>query len=224
MAMSVVYGTAFGGIISENRGGVVSAYVPDPLGNTIGLMNSAGTLTDSWTYWPYGEVRTRSGSNATPFTFIGTLGYFLDNVNKMCYIRARHLRLDLARWLTVDPMWPDQPEYVYCSDSPASKIDPSGLDECDLLLGACLVFVAAALFTCISAAAAAAAACAEACTVSVLLGLVAVAVCEAICVVAAAAARRWCVIEAAAGALGCYLAYMLCRGLLKKTGVSGQLF
>lgn len=128
MAMSVVYGNAFGGIISENRGGTVSAYVPDPLGSTIGLMNSAGTLTDSWTYWPYGEVRTRSGSNATPFTFLGTLGYFLDTLNKLFYVRARFLRPDLARWLTVDLMWPCQrSQYAYVRDMPVKMRDPSGL-------------------------------------------------------------------------------------------------
>ena len=129
--MSVVYGTAFGGIISENRGGVVSAYVPDPLGNTIGLMNSAGTMTDSWTYWPYGEVRTRSGSNATPFTFCGTLGYFLDTVNKMFYVRARHLRSDLARWPTVDPLWPIESAYAYVNDRPLVWTDPFGFFPCD---------------------------------------------------------------------------------------------
>ena len=132
MAMSVVYGTAFGGIISENRGGVVSAYIPDQLGNTIGLMNSAGTLTDSWTYWPYGEVRTRTGSNATPFTFLGTLGYFLDTLNKMFYVRARHLRSDLARWLTVDPLWPQEQAFCYVNDTPIAIADPTGLWPWDL--------------------------------------------------------------------------------------------
>ncbi len=52
MAMSVVYSNAFGGIIAKNRGGVVSDYVQDPLGSTIGLMDSTGTLTDRWEYWP----------------------------------------------------------------------------------------------------------------------------------------------------------------------------
>ena len=127
--MSVVYGNAFGGVISENRGGTVSTYVPDPLGSTIGLVDSAGTLTDSWTYWPYGEVRTRTGSNATPFTFLGVLGYFQDVLNTLFYVRARHLRVDLARWLTVDPLWPSEPGYVYVGGAPTIEADPSGMSQ-----------------------------------------------------------------------------------------------
>ncbi len=55
------------------------------------------------------------------------IGYFKDILDKLFYVRARHLRVDLARWLTVDPLWPRQPGYVYASDSPASNADPSGL-------------------------------------------------------------------------------------------------
>jgi len=136
MAMSVVYGTAFGGVISENRGGVVSVYVPDTLGNTIGLINSAGTLTDRWTYWPFGETNARTGTNATPLTFLGIIGYFQDVASKLLYVRARHLRVDLARWLTVDPKWPNQRAYVYAGDRPAKYADPSGLwpwDACGIV-------------------------------------------------------------------------------------------
>ena len=50
MAMSVVYSNAFGGVFAENRGGTVSIYVPDTQGSTIGLVSSAGVLTDRWVY------------------------------------------------------------------------------------------------------------------------------------------------------------------------------
>lgn len=71
MAASVVYTTFAGQIVSENRGGVVKEYLPDPLGSTIALANSSA-ITDTWDYWPYGEVMTRTGSTPTPFTFVGT--------------------------------------------------------------------------------------------------------------------------------------------------------
>ena len=104
----------------------MSTYVSDPLGSTIGLIDSAGTLTDRWTYWPYGEVATRTGTNPTPLTFIGVLGYFQDVLSKLFYVRARHLRVDLARWLTVDPLWPDQLAYEFDSDNPVLTSVPSG--------------------------------------------------------------------------------------------------
>jgi len=90
-------------------------------------MNSAGTLTDSWTYWPYGEVRTRTGTTVTPFTFVGTLGYFQDLLSKLLYVRARFLRVYLARWLTVDPLWPSEPAYPYVMCAPTLNFDPTGL-------------------------------------------------------------------------------------------------
>jgi len=127
MALTVVYSNAFGGVVAENRGGTVSTYVRDTLGSTIGLMDSAGTLTDRWEYWPYGEVASRSGTNVTPFTFLGVIGYFQDVLSKLFYVRARHLRVDLARWLTVDPLWPSEPAYTYASAGPAWTSDPTGL-------------------------------------------------------------------------------------------------
>ncbi len=130
MAMSVVYSIAFGGVFAENRGGVVSMYVPDTQGSTIGLVSSSGVLTDRWVYWPYGEVATRTGTNATPLTWLGTLGYYLDQVSKLFYVRARHLRADLARWLTVDPLWPGQPAFAYCEDAAVGCTDRSGLQSC----------------------------------------------------------------------------------------------
>ena len=138
MAMSVVYSNAFGGVFAENRGGVVSIYVPDTQGSAIGLVSSSGVLTDRWVYWPYGEVAQRTGTNVTPLTWLGTLGYYLDQVSKLFYVRARHLRADLARWLTVNPLWPRQQAYPYVGCAPALSVDPTGQKKCiacALLLG-----------------------------------------------------------------------------------------
>jgi len=131
MAMSVVYSNAFGGIIAENRGGAVSTYLRDTLGSTIGLMNSAGSLTDRWEYWLYGEIIKHSGSSATPFTFLGVVGYFVDLAVGLYYVRMRHLSASLGRWLTVDPQWPSQQAYGYCASQPCTCIDPSGEDFCE---------------------------------------------------------------------------------------------
>jgi RHS repeat-associated protein len=127
MAMSVVYSNFCGRVVSETRGGVESDYVSDPLGSTIGLMNSAGTMTDRWEYWPYGEVVSRSGSNPTPLTWLGVIGYFQDVLSKLFYVRARHLRADLARWLTRDPLWPSEMSYGYADCSPVALSDLSGM-------------------------------------------------------------------------------------------------
>src|SRR5437764_8724998 len=100
---TVRYTVMEGQVLSENRGGVERSYVPDPLGSTVALLDNTQTQTDTFTYWPYGEVRTRTGTTATPFQFVGTLGYYRDSISRD-YVRSRVLRKDLARWQTSDPI------------------------------------------------------------------------------------------------------------------------
>ncbi|MHB8637346.1 MAG: RHS repeat domain-containing protein [Fimbriimonadaceae bacterium] len=125
MAASVVYSTFGGRVVAESRGGVIRQYVPDNLGSTVALIDDAGNVTDTYDYWPYGEERVHVGTSTTPLTFLGTLGYFKDFLN-MLYVRARHLRVDLTQWMTVDPLWPGQRAYGYVSSSPTEAADPSG--------------------------------------------------------------------------------------------------
>jgi RHS repeat-associated protein len=126
MAMSVVYATINGQIVSENRGGVISYYAPDNLGSTVALLDSTGTVTDTFTYWPYGEIQSHVGSSVTPFTFCGTLGYYLDVLGNFIYVRARYLRQALTRWQTVDALWPIEKSYGYVDCRPTQITDPSG--------------------------------------------------------------------------------------------------
>lgn len=64
MPMKVVVDTIDGEIVSETRNGVRKDYVPDPLGSTVALLDASQNKTDTFSYWPYGEVRSRSGSTS----------------------------------------------------------------------------------------------------------------------------------------------------------------
>jgi hypothetical protein len=50
---------------------VRSLYVPDSLGSTVALLDNTQTQTDTFSYWPYSEVNTRTGTTPTPFQFGG---------------------------------------------------------------------------------------------------------------------------------------------------------
>ncbi len=129
MAMKVTYTVVNGEVLSENRNGVIRDYVPDSLGSTIALLDNAQTITDTFEYWPYGEVRTRTGTTATPFQFVGTLGYYTDASGR-AYVRARYLRMDTTRWLTEDPIGFSNGEFnhfQYSKCEPVRWNDPSGL-------------------------------------------------------------------------------------------------
>lgn len=76
-------------------------YVRYSLGSTAMLVDSIGTVTDFWTYWPYGEIRTRTGTRPTSLTLVKSLGYFAGNLKRL-YITARHFLAEQGRWLTAD--------------------------------------------------------------------------------------------------------------------------
>ncbi|MBS1714938.1 MAG: hypothetical protein JST30_11445 [Armatimonadetes bacterium] len=123
MAMKARYTVVEGEVVSEVRLGIRKDYVPDPLGSTVALLDNSQSVTDSWEYWPYGEVRT--GSSATPFQFVGTLGYYKDS-SRRTYVRARHYRQSVGKWLTVDLLWPVERPYSYSGSSPSTSTDPTG--------------------------------------------------------------------------------------------------
>lgn len=121
------YLTVNGEILSETRNGVRSDYIPDPQGSTAALINSSGTITDTFTWWPFGEQRSHVGSSVTPMGYLGTLGYYTNWSNGSIYVRRRVLLPNLARWLTVDLLWPQRAPFVYAKSSPIRMGDPSGL-------------------------------------------------------------------------------------------------
>ena len=130
MAMKARYTVVNGEIIAEKRSGVRSLYVPDPLGSTRGLINNAQTQTDTFSYWPYGEQQSRTGTTTTPFQFVGTLGYHLDSgQGAKTYVRARYLNAAKGRWITRDPfgLEGDYNLYRYVENRPTNWTDPYGL-------------------------------------------------------------------------------------------------
>lgn len=124
--MPVTRYTSVGGqVISETRAGTRSFYGADPQGSVVALYDATGTATDTFTYWPYGEVRTSTGSTTTAFKFCGIWGYYGDATGRL-YVRARFYRDKLARWQTKDNLWPAENAYSYSSNSPVTYTDPSG--------------------------------------------------------------------------------------------------
>jgi RHS repeat-associated protein len=129
MPMKARYSVVDGGIIAEKRSGVRKEYLPDPLGSTVALLNSSQSRTDTFTYWPYGEVNTRSGTTTTPFQFVGTQGYYSDTIGNT-YVRARYLDSQKGRWLTKHPIGYDGEDWNLCrysANAPTAITDPTGL-------------------------------------------------------------------------------------------------
>src|SRR5205085_8017801 len=99
MPMKARYEVINGEVIAEKRGGVRRCLVPDPLGSTVALLDNTQAQTDTFTYWPYGEIILRSGSTPTPFRCLGSLGCNTDS-SARAYVRNRYLALSRGRWIT----------------------------------------------------------------------------------------------------------------------------
>ena len=134
---STSYTLVDGELLAEYRQGSERDYVGDALGSTVALLDGSQQFTDRWTYWPYGEERTRTGATPTPFRFVGIWGYYQDAAASL-YVRARYYRPGLGRWQTVDPLWWGRPggreTYQYCDASPVGTNDPSGLQPAQNLI------------------------------------------------------------------------------------------
>jgi RHS repeat-associated protein len=126
---TVRYTTLNGEIVAEKRSGARRLYQPDPLGSTVGLIDSTQTQTDTFSYWPFGEERARTGSTPTPFRFVGTAGYYRNSATRS-YVRARELDVPRGRWLTRDPLPGTEAlthAYPYANARPVTLTDRNGL-------------------------------------------------------------------------------------------------
>lgn len=132
--MSVVYGNFGGMTVHESRLGQLSDFVADGIGSVAAILDSVGDATYEALYWAYGEVKDSVGSNASPWSFVGLLGYYREALSGLMYVMKRHYSVVTAQWLTADPIsqvsqilaGPYTGRYSYTT-APLTHIDPFGL-------------------------------------------------------------------------------------------------
>lgn len=103
------------------------AVLPDALGSTLALVDSAGTPKTQYTYEPFGKT-TESGSasgNTSQYT-----GRENDGTG-LYYYRARYYSPGLQRFISEDPIGfgGGINFYAYVRNDPINKSDPFGLEE-----------------------------------------------------------------------------------------------
>ena len=125
---TVRYTVINGAVLSENRNATKRDYLPDPLGSTLALLDNTQTKTDTFAYWPYGEVASRTGTTPTPLQYVGNKSYYRDNASRT-YVSARVLDTRATRWMTQDPIGfrgGDWNLYRYVWNNPTTHTDPTG--------------------------------------------------------------------------------------------------
>ncbi len=127
---TTTYLYGLGLISSTDSGGVTSYALADGLGSTTQLTDSAGAVTDTYSYDVFGASRTTTGTTANDFRYAGEQRD--GNANRGLYfLRARSYDPTLGRFLEKDPL-PLGNRYSYAGNNAPNFTDPTGLcSVCD---------------------------------------------------------------------------------------------
>jgi RHS repeat-associated protein len=134
-ATQVEYTRTGGGyrdLLSAYDGISAKYFESDALGSTDALANEAQSVTDRWAYRAYGQNTPTVGSDTSPFTWVGRLGYYADTGIGLYLLRARYYDAHTSQFLSEDPIGitgRDANLRRYVANNPVLFVDPSGLDK-----------------------------------------------------------------------------------------------
>ncbi len=116
-------------LVSQMLSTDTSYYVYDGLGSTRALVDSTGSISDTYTYSAFGETLSESGTTDNAYLYAGEL---YDSDLGQYYLRARYYDAVQGRFTQMD-RWPGNPDepmslhkYSYTHNSPLNGVDPSG--------------------------------------------------------------------------------------------------
>jgi RHS repeat-associated protein len=118
----------WGGLASQNRGGVSNFFGYDSQGSVRILTSSLGAITDYYAYMAFGVELATGATTVNPNRYLGLFGYYRDFINWM-YVRARMLDALRGRWVSRDELGFDGGDwslYPYVGNDPLGYADPSG--------------------------------------------------------------------------------------------------
>jgi RHS repeat-associated protein len=117
--------------ISQTAGNSSSYFLYDGLGSSVNLTSQSGQTQWTWSYEPFGQVRTETkASGSQPDVFLKFTGEYQDPTG-LYHLRARQYDPQLGRFLTRDPADQTVNEavisaYAYVANRPTVMVDPSG--------------------------------------------------------------------------------------------------
>ena len=104
-------------------GSTTEYFLGDALGSVRQLTDTAGAVTLTQSYAPYGETVSSVGNGASVYQFTGEIR----DTNGLTYLRARYLDNSTGRFTQKDPSRLEANLYLYAAANPINRVDPSGL-------------------------------------------------------------------------------------------------
>ena len=117
--------------ISMTSGNNTSYFIYDGLGSVSNLTSSSGATQWTWSYEPFGAIRTETKApGSQPTNLMKFTGEYLDPTG-LYHLRARQYDPASGRFLGVDPEPPVETvpyssTYAYVSNRPTVMVDPTG--------------------------------------------------------------------------------------------------
>jgi RHS repeat-associated protein len=109
------------------RGANRSYYLFDGLGSVVAVTSSSGSVTNSYTYDPFGVTTETKALLTDVFNPWRYAGQYQDTATGLYKMGARYYQPELGRWTQRDPSGADANAYAYVAGNPVNFVDPSGL-------------------------------------------------------------------------------------------------
>jgi RHS repeat-associated protein len=128
------------GLVSRRTAQPASSYFTyDALGSTSEVVGDSDTVSNAYTYLPFGELLFGQERINNALTFVGELGVMAEG-NNLSFMRARYYDSSSGRFLSPDPIGRkggDINLYRYVHNRTTDGTDPIGL--CQLNIGKCFL-------------------------------------------------------------------------------------
>lgn len=111
------------GLLTEERTSSGNYYyLFDGLDSVVGLTDASGNLVATYSYDPYGQVASSTGTVTNPWRFAAA---YLDTATGLYKMGARYYDPSLGRWTQQDALESGN-LYAYVADNPVNASDPAG--------------------------------------------------------------------------------------------------
>ncbi len=102
-------------------------YLLDGLGSVAAVTDGAGTVAASYSYEPFGKVKSSTGTLANPYRWLGGLGVYFDASTGLYKMGTRYYDPGLGRFTQVDPVEGGSANrYDYANQDPINNADLDG--------------------------------------------------------------------------------------------------